>query len=114
MFPLVNRMIQVPDAASIGTMRAFAGLLGTKPGGSTGTGLYGALRVLRTAREKREHGGVVTLLCDSGDRYGDTYYNDQWLQEQKIDYKPWQAAVEHFLHTGVWTPPSGAAGQARR
>ena len=30
-------------------------------------------------------GSVVTLLADSGDRYADTYFDDEWLTSQGID-----------------------------
>lgn len=106
LFPLVNRMIQVPDAASIGAMRALRNILGTPPGASTGTGLYGAIRTLRRMYEKGERGTVVTVLCDRGERYEDTYYDEGWLRQQGIDYRPWQRTVKDFFATGDWTPPA--------
>ncbi len=105
LFPLVNRMIRVPDAASIATMRVAAERLGVEPGGSTGTGLYGALKVLRDMRDRGETGTVVTVLCDPGSRYQSTYYNDTWLKNEKIDYVPWVATVREFFDTGRWNPP---------
>ncbi|RYJ24543.1 cysteine synthase B [Streptomyces sp. L-9-10] len=105
LFPLVNRMIRVPDAVSIATMRVAEERLGIAPGGSTGTGLYGALKVLRGLHRRRERGTVVTVLCDSGERYLDTYYSDEWLDQQGIDFRPWVDTVERFFETGRWTPP---------
>ncbi|MFJ6298706.1 PLP-dependent cysteine synthase family protein [Streptomyces griseoviridis] len=105
LFPLVNRMIQVPDAASIATMRVAADRLGIKPGGSTGTGLYGALKILHGMRESGRRGTVVTVLCDPGERYLTTYYNDAWLDQQGIEFRPWLPAVERFFETGRWIPP---------
>ncbi|WP_199813285.1 PLP-dependent cysteine synthase family protein [Streptomyces aureocirculatus] len=105
LFPLVNRMIRVPDPCSIATMRVARERLGFAPGGSTGTGLYGALKVLRGLHRRHESGTVVTVLCDSGQRYLDTYYNDAWLKQQGIDFRPWMGTVERFFDTGDWTPP---------
>ncbi|WP_221356924.1 PLP-dependent cysteine synthase family protein [Streptomyces beigongshangae] len=105
LFPLVNRMIRVPDAASIATMRVVGERLGIAPGGSTGTGLYGALKVLGGPSRHREGATVVTVLCDSGERYLDTYYSDEWLDRQRIDFRPWRDTVERFLDTGHWVPP---------
>lgn len=105
LFPLINRMIRVPDPLSIATMRVAKERLGIAPGGSTGTGLYGALKVLRELHERRERGTVVTVLCDSGERYLDTYYNDTWLDQQGIDFRPWMDTVDRFFETGRWTPP---------
>ncbi|OON83023.1 hypothetical protein B1H18_01405 [Streptomyces tsukubensis] len=105
LFPLVNRMIRVPDPVSIATMRVAKERLGVAPGGSTGTGLYGALKILRELHRRHETGTVVTVLCDSGERYLDTYYSDAWLEQQGIDFRPWVDTVERFFETGHWTPP---------
>ena len=29
-------------------------------------------------------GSVVTLLCDGGERYAHTYYDDAWVREQGL------------------------------
>jgi cysteine synthase A len=36
-------------------------------------------------REQGDVGSIVTLICDGGDRYLDTYFNDAWLADQGID-----------------------------
>jgi cysteine synthase A len=56
-------------------------------------------------REERRRGSIVTLLCDGGDRYGHTYYDDAWLREHGIDIAPWSATLEEFTATGRWAPP---------
>ena len=53
-------------------------------------------------------GSVVTLLCDSGDRYARTYYDDGWVAQQGWDLRPYRAAVREFLDGGPW---SGAVVQ---
>ena len=35
-----------------------------------------------------EVGSIVTLICDNGDRYADTYYSDDWLASKRIDWVP--------------------------
>ena len=45
-------------------------------------------------------GSIVTLLCDSGDRYERTYYNDDWVAEQGWHLAPYSEAVRRFLLTG--------------
>ena len=47
-------------------------------------------------------GSVVTLLCDGGDRYADTYYNDEWLRAQGLDPAPHEATIRGFFASGVW------------
>jgi cysteine synthase A len=102
---VVDRMMRVPDAASLAAMRAGATLLGRRIGGSTGTNLWGAFALVAELRAAGRTGSVVTLLCDSGDRYGHTYYDDGWLADQGIDPAPYLATVERFLATGEWREP---------
>ena len=33
-------------------------------------------------------GSVVTLLCDGGERYVDTYYSDGWVAAAGLDLAP--------------------------
>lgn len=76
---VIDHMIQVPDAASIATMLWLERLIGRKAGPSTGTNLWGALTVAQAMVRDRQGGSIVTLLCDSGERYLDTYYNPEWV-----------------------------------
>jgi len=98
----IDRMMKVPDGASIAAVRALAAAMGRKPGGSTGTGLWGAFKIVSEMRAAGERGSVVTLICDPGDRYLDKYYSDAWLAEQGIDIAPHAAAIDRFLSGGRW------------
>jgi len=105
---IIDRMIKVPDAASFAAMRVLARRVDHLPGGSTGTNLYGALQIIAEMREASIEGSVVTMLCDPGERYRDTYYNDDWLAGQGIDIAPYEAQIDRFLDTGEWRPlPEG-------
>jgi len=44
----------------------------------------------------------VTLICDSGERYRHTYYDDEWLATQGCAVGPVIADLERFLRTGAW------------
>jgi cysteine synthase A len=33
-------------------------------------------------------GSIVTILCDDGNRYASTYFDDAWLDQCGIDWKP--------------------------
>jgi cysteine synthase A len=44
-----------------------------------------------------ETGSIVTLLCDGGERYGCTYYDDAWMAERRIDWRPAATAMAAFL-----------------
>ncbi len=78
---VIDNMMQVPDAASVATMLWLESLIGRKAGPSTGTNLWGALRVAQGMVQKNRKGSIVTLLCDSGERYLDTYYSPDWVSE---------------------------------
>ena len=98
----IDRMMRVPDAASIAAIRALETAIGRQAGGSTGTGLWSALKIVAEMVDQGRTGSVVTLLCDPGERYLDKYYSDEWLAEQGIDIAPYQRSIEHFLATSHW------------
>jgi cysteine synthase len=102
---VIDRMVKVPDAASIAVIRAVQDVLGRRVGGSTGTNLWGAFQLVAELRATGIGGSVVTLLCDGGERYGHTYYDDEWVRAQGLDLAPYRATVEGFLATGDWQPP---------
>jgi cysteine synthase len=100
---VIDRMISVPDAASLATIRTVERLLGRRVGGSTGTNLWGAFQIVAELRARDEPGSVVTLLCDGGERYGNTYYDAGWVAAQGLDLGPHQRVLDRFLATGRWT-----------
>jgi cysteine synthase len=91
---VIDRMIRVPDAASIAAIHWLERIIGRKCGGSTGTNLYGALKIAEEMIERRETGSIVTLICDSGERYLGTYYNADWAKAQKLDFAPYLDAIQ--------------------
>ena len=102
---VVDAMISVPDAASVAAARWCSAVTGRLVGGSTGTAMWGALRTIAGMREEGRPGSVVTLLCDGGERYAHTYYDDDWLARQGIDIAPYTATLEKFDETGEWVEP---------
>jgi cysteine synthase A len=102
---VVDAMMSVPDAASVAAMRWCSKVTGRLVGGSTGTALWGALRLVARMRAEGRAGSVVTLLCDGGERYAATYYDDGWLAAQGIDLTPYVATLAGFHDTGLWTEP---------
>ncbi|KQR49923.1 PLP-dependent cysteine synthase family protein [Acidovorax sp. Leaf160] len=77
---LVDRMEEVADDDSIAAMRALSQLLGRRVGPSTGTNFLAMLRLAREMREEGRAGSILSLLCDSGERYLPTYYDEAWVQ----------------------------------
>ena len=103
---VIDRMIGVPDAASIAAMRFCTRVTGRQVGGSTGTNLWGALRLADEMRAAGREGSIVTLICDRGDRYAQTYYDDGWLAAHDLDIDPYLDTLERFAATGEWNEPA--------
>jgi cysteine synthase A len=93
-------MIRVPDADSMAALRVLEKLLGRRCGGSTGTNFVGALQLMGEMKAAGETGPVVTLICDGGDRYAGSYYDDAWLASQQIDITEPRARLARLAHTG--------------
>ncbi|WP_060180330.1 PLP-dependent cysteine synthase family protein [Streptomyces sp. IMTB 1903] len=102
----IDRMMKVPDAASVAACRALETAIGRKAGGSTGTGLWSALKIVSEMVAEGRTGSVVTLLCDPGDRYLDKYYSDEWVAAQGLDLAPYAKTLDTLLTTGVWCEPT--------
>ncbi|MGN6521607.1 MAG: PLP-dependent cysteine synthase family protein [Actinomycetes bacterium] len=99
---VIDRMFQVPDAASVAATRMLARLTGRRAGASTGTNLWGALQLVAEMVAGGCQGSVVTLICDTGDRYQHTYYDDTWCAAQQLDLTGPTRVLEHLLATGEW------------
>ncbi|MGV0474061.1 PLP-dependent cysteine synthase family protein [Mycobacterium kansasii] len=101
---VVDRMVSVPDAASIAAARHVSTVLGRRVGPSTGTNLWGAFGLLAEMVSDGRSGSVVTLLADSGDRYADTYFDDDWVSAQGLDPSGPAAALAEFERSCTWNP----------
>ena len=106
---IIDRMIEVPDAASMAALRLLEQWLGRRCGGSTGTNLIGAMQLLSEMRAAGETGSVVTLLCDDGARYQDSYFNNEWLAQHQMQPGRWTTVVNRWFERGEWMPPTEPA-----
>jgi len=102
---VIDRMLRIPDAASLATLWWLEKVLGRKCGGSTGTNLFGALRIAAEMLRDGEAGSLVTMICDSGERYLETYYNPAWLQAQGLEIEPYITQLETFAASGRFEAP---------
>ena len=89
----VDAMLKVPDALSLAAMRHVSAVLGRRVGGSTGTNFVGVLRAARSMRDAGRRGSIVSILCDSGDRYAHSYYNRDWYLQRGIPIVESDAAI---------------------
>ncbi|QLE85658.1 PLP-dependent cysteine synthase family protein [Shewanella sp. Scap07] len=95
---VVDHMIKVDDAASIACIRLLEKSIGRKTGPSTGTNLYGVLMLAKQMQQNQQQGSIVTLLCDAGERYLDTYYNDEWVANNIGDTSEYEALLSPFFN----------------
>jgi cysteine synthase A len=93
---VVDRMLRAPDAASIAAIHWLEGVIGRKCGGSTGTNLIGALKLAEEMIAARATGSIVTLICDPGERYLASYYDQGWIAAEGLDPRPFREWLEGF------------------
>jgi cysteine synthase A len=99
---VVDAMLQVPDTWSVAGMLFLEQWLGRRVGPSTGTNFIGALQMIQHIQTRGETGSVVTLICDAGDRYCPTFYNQTWRREQRLEATTELAQIGEFFQTGRW------------
>jgi len=99
---VVDQMIKVPDEASYAAMLFLHKLMAKRAGPSTGTNLWGAFELIADMAAAGDEGSVVSLICDSGERYSQTYYDDVWLARRKIDLRRWRRQLQGFVERGEW------------
>jgi cysteine synthase len=99
---IVDRMVVVPDAASVAAAHHVSTVLGRKVGPSTGTNVWGAFGLLAEMIAEKRSGSVVTLLADSGERYRDTYFDEGWLKSQALDPSESASVLHEFERSGRW------------
>lgn len=99
-FEVVDRVLEVPDAASIAAAWLLEELLGRRYGGSSGTQFVACLRLAAAMRARGERGSIVSLLCDRGERYAETLFDRAWLRAHGIDTAPWEARLRAVLRDG--------------
>lgn len=107
---VLDAMVRVPDRWSLAAMHVLSRRLGRTVGGSTGTNLVAALACAQALQRSAGGGSVVTLLCDGGDRYRHTYYDEAWLRAQGLDCEAEQRALSAWMSHG--TPPPDEAWAA--
>ncbi|MEP6591926.1 MAG: pyridoxal-phosphate dependent enzyme [Gemmatimonadota bacterium] len=73
---------QVSDKDGMAAARRLAREEGILVGGSAGVNLHIALQVARELDDP--NACVVTILCDTGERYLSKLFNDEWMQENQL------------------------------
>lgn len=78
---LANKAYAISDKEAFLTAREVLVKEGIMVGSSSGTLIAAALRY---CREQTEPKRVVTLACDTGNRYLSKLYNDVWMREKQL------------------------------
>ncbi len=81
-FDVIDDWITVSDADAFRTARRLTREEGIFLGGSGGLNVFSALEVARQADDPSAM--VVTILCDTGERYLSKLYDDAWMRENQM------------------------------
>ncbi len=90
----MRRAYSIGDAESFAAARELLRREGILGGSSTGTLLAAALRY---CREQTAAKRVVTLVCDSGNKYLSKMYNDFWMFDQGLLARPTQGDLTDLI-----------------
>ncbi|MGQ0703164.1 MAG: pyridoxal-phosphate dependent enzyme [Gemmatimonadales bacterium] len=91
---LIDEFRQVSDRDAMQMTRRLAREEGILVGGSTGLNVVVALQVAREVNDPKAC--IVTILCDTGDRYLSKVFDDGWMQENQMLPAP-RLTVEELL-----------------
>ena len=100
---VIDQMVRVPDNGALGAMHALSRHLGRRVGGSTGCNFFALCWKAAQMIRAGERGALVSLICDSGERYSQTYYAQGWLDSCGIDCRAAEAQVNEFLARGAFS-----------
>ena len=102
-FDWIDEFRQVSDRTALLMARRLAREEGILVGGSAGLNVALSLDIAREL--DREDALIVTILCDTGERYLSKVFNDEWMQENQMLEKP-HATVEQLLARRPATAPA--------
>lgn len=98
---VIDRMEAIPNTWSIAAIHLLEEILGRRVGASTGTNFVAICRLLEKLHAEGAEGSIVTLLCDSGELYRDSYYSPTWLETNDYDLTEARRNLEQFWQTGT-------------
>lgn len=106
---VVRHAYSIPDGEAFATAREVLRKEGLLLGSSSGTLIAAALRYCRAqSRPKR----VVTLGCDTGNKYLSKLYNDFWMIEQGFMERPRRGDLGDFVGRPYWERATVYVGPA--
>ncbi len=112
---LIDEFRQLPDRDAFAMARRLAREEGILVGGSAGLNVALAFQVAREVDDP--DACIVTILCDTGERYLSKLFNDEWMAENQMLEMPRLTAQDLLAHprtTGAPTLVSVAPAAAVR
>lgn len=94
---VIERVVAVTDAQSIAAARVVSRILGKACGGSTGTNIWVAMLLAEEMEAAGQSGSIASILCDTGERYQDTYFNDSWIVAQGLELSEATSQLNRFF-----------------
>lgn len=99
---VIDRIEVVHDRASIAAARVISRHLGRAVGGSTGTNMVACARLATMMAANGQCGSIVSILCDSGERYSSTIFDDRWLEAKGLDIRLEEQRFQQFMTFGTY------------
>lgn len=96
---LVKQGYTIPDSEAFSTAREVLLKEGLLLGSSSGTLIAAALRYCRAQKTAKR---VVTLGCDTGNKYLSKLYNDFWMIEQGFIARPRRGDLGDYVGRPYW------------
>jgi cysteine synthase A len=97
---VVDRMEAICDSRSVAAARVISRRMGRLCGGSTGTNIWASAILATEMAAEGRRGSIVTILCDGGERYRDSYFDEAWVRKVLPDAFGYEARLEQFFETG--------------
>ena len=101
-YSAIDEGVQVSDVDAFATARVLARRTGLLVGGSSGGAIHVALRRLAALPAGST---VVTLVCDAGEKYLDTIFNDDWMRERQLLDPAVHLEIERMLEGFATSEP---------
>ena len=93
-YDLIDAGRKVSDRAAFATARVLARQTGLLVGGSAGGVVHEGLRELARTQEPST---MVALVCDAGEKYLDSVFDDDWMRERELLDAAAEAEIEAML-----------------
>ena len=102
-FDVVDEFRQVSDRDAFSMARRLAREEGILVGGSAGLNVALAVEIAREIDDPSAC--IVTILCDTGERYLSKLFNDEWMQENQLLEAPRVTVEELISRRSAGAPP---------